>query len=235
VDFEDEVGLLATPLVTDRREAPLYSVPEAALYLHIPQETLRSWLFGRRYLKAGQRVVSRPLIEPAEPGGNRLSFYNLVEAHILKSTRQRDEVPMLAIRAALDYATGGSVKHALISRRFLTEGSALFEERLGELINSSKHGQTAFHIVAPFLERIDRDSVGDPSALYPFIPSKPASKIITIKPGVSSGAPTITGRGISVAMLSGRFRAGDSIADLANDYDLKREEVEDALAYLDAA
>jgi uncharacterized protein (DUF433 family) len=232
--FEDDTEFMAI-LPEERREVPLYSVPDSALYLHIPEKTLRSWLFGRPYPRGGGTAISRPLIEPADPSGNRLSFYNLVEAHILKSTRTRDEVPMSAIRDAIDWAIPDAPKHPLISRRFLTEGSALFEQKLGELINASKHGQVAFHILEPFLDRIDRDSTGDPSALYPFIPSKPASKVVVIKPGISSGVPTIAHTGISIPILYGRFKAGDSIADLSDDYSLKAEEVEDAIAYLDTA
>lgn len=236
-DFEPmETGFLESiQLTPERREMPVYSVSEVALYLHIPEKTLRSWLFGRPYPKGGETVTSKPLIEPADPTGNRLSFYNLVEAHILKSTRQRDDVPMSAIRDALDWVTPDNPKHPLISRRFLTEGSALFEKRLGEIYNASKHGQMAFDILGPYLERIDRDSLGDPSALHPFIPSRPKSKVVTIKPGLSSGVPTVTGTGISIPVLYGRFKSGDTIDELADDYDLNREEVEDAIAYLDIA
>jgi uncharacterized protein (DUF433 family) len=185
----------------------------------------------------GGTRVSRPLIEPADASESKLSFYNLVEAHILKSTRQRDEVPMSAIRDALDYAAGDEPpSHPLITKKFLTEGRFLFEEKLGQLVNSSKFGQLAFDpIMLSYLERIDRDSVGSPFILYPFIPNKPTSKVVAIKPSVSSGVPTVSGTGISIPILYGRFTAGDSISDLADDYELSAEKVEDAIAYLYAA
>ncbi len=74
----------------------------------------------------------------------------------------------------------------------------------------SKYGQLAFRaLMVSYLDRIDRDSVGSPSVLYPFIPTKPNSKTVAIKPSVSSGVPTVSGTGISIPILYGRFSAGD--------------------------
>jgi uncharacterized protein (DUF433 family) len=236
LEFEEDCADIVGAANIDRRELPQYSVAEVALYLHIPEKTLRSWLFGRPYTAGGQTVMFKPLIAPADPTGNRLSFYNLVEAHILKSTRERDEVPMHEIRAALDYAIADDPSpHPLITQRFETEGSALFVDKLEHLVNYSKQGQLAFKdLMRGYLDRIDRDTIG-PSGLYPFVPQKPQSKVVVIKPGVSSGVPTITGTGISVPILYGRFTAGDSIADLADDYGLTNQQVEDAIEYLSAA
>jgi len=234
----EEMKTEPTPITAgvDRREIPRYGVPEAALYLHVPEKTLRSWLYGRQYTTGGEVRFSLPLIDPADANGGRLSFFNLVEAHILKSTRERDEVPMSAVRAALDYASSEPSRHPLIEKKFVTEGRYLFEQKLEQIVNSSMFGQFAFDpIILSYLERIDRDTIGDPSALYPFVPNKPQSKVVTIKPGLSSGVPTITGTGISIPILYGRFKAGDSIDDLADDYELKSEDVKDAIAYLDAA
>jgi uncharacterized protein (DUF433 family) len=221
----------------DRREFPRYSVSEVALYLHIPERTVRSWMYPRRTSGLnGAEIVSAPLIYPADGKGNRLSFYNLVEAHILKSTRTRDEVPMSEIRAAIDYAVPSGDKHPLITREWLTEGRYLFEERFGNLLNASKQGQLAFsEVMSEYLSRIDRDTLKAPSALYPFVPNKPQSKVVTIRPGVSSGVPTITGTGISIPILFGRYIAGDSIEEMAEDYELPTEQVKDAIAYIEAA
>lgn len=103
-------------------------------------------------------------------------------------------------------------------------------------MNSSRGGQLAFNeLMLNHLDRIDRDSIGFPSVLYPFIPEKPSSRVVAIKPGVSSGVPTVAGTGISIPILFGRHNAGDSIADLAEDYDINVESIEDAIAYLAAA
>ena len=85
------------------------------------------------------------------------------------------------------------------------------------------------------LERIDRDTVGMPVAIYPEIPDKPDSKAIVIRYGVSSGAPVINGTGVLISVLWGRYQAGDGVDDLVEDYEIPKDKVEDAIAYLQAA
>ena len=79
----------------DVREHPRYSVNEAASYLDIPSSTLHSWI-------RDDGPKHRPLIYAVDPKQSLLSFYNLVEAHILVSTRRR-KIPMPKVRIAVEY------------------------------------------------------------------------------------------------------------------------------------
>lgn len=218
---------------SDPREVPRYAVSEVAVFLRLPETTLRSWLSGRTFPKSSGVGISAPLIDPADGEGSVISFYNLSEAHILKWTRQRDEVPMKAIRDALDYVSAEfPSKHPLITQKFVTDGRFLFIKRLGELINASKMGQLGHELLLN-LERIDRDTMGMPVAVYPEIPKKPDSKAVVIRYGVSSGAPVINGTGVLVSVVWGRYHSGDTVADLAQDYDIPNEMLEDAISYLE--
>ncbi len=85
----------------DRREVPRYGIEEAARCLGMSAATLNSWVHGRKYPTSGGQKFFKPLIELIAPGN--LSFYNLVEAHILLSTRKKHKVEMPAIRRAMDY------------------------------------------------------------------------------------------------------------------------------------
>jgi uncharacterized protein (DUF433 family) len=48
---------------------------------------------------------------------------------------------------------------------------------------------------------------------------------------VNFGSPTITGTGIRSDVVASRFLAGDSIADLVDDYGITQEQIEVALRY----
>jgi len=52
---------------------------------------------------------------------------------------------------------------------------------------------------------------------------------IVIDPRISFGAPTV--RGIPTWILRGRFEAGESDSDIAADFDIKKEEVREALKF----
>lgn len=69
----------------DPREVPLYSVGEASRYLHIPSATLRSWVVGRAYSTQGGESFFEPLLRLPDVDAGRLSFSNLVEAHVLRA------------------------------------------------------------------------------------------------------------------------------------------------------
>jgi hypothetical protein len=81
---------------TDRREMPRYTAPEAARLLKLPESTVWAWFFGQPNFS--------PLFDPADRRHNLLSFYNLIEAHVLSWTKQ--QYPGLKgarIRSGLEY------------------------------------------------------------------------------------------------------------------------------------
>lgn len=222
----------------DPRLSPAYSVAEAAHYLRMPEETLRSWVTGRLYPVAGKSKRSRPLIHLNDPRRQYLSFINLVEAHVLAAIRRRHGVKLPKVRTALDYVRRQfRVDYPLINQAFQTDGLDLFVERYGELINASRQGQQAMkEIIGVYLKRIERDANGLPIRLYPFTrdtqaEAAPASdpRIVVMNPAVSFGRPVIAGTGIPVSSIYERYRAGDSVAGLAGDFRLEISDIEEAI------
>src|SRR5262245_5331026 len=92
------------PNKRDLREVPMYTVAEAAHHLGLPRATLRSWVFGRHYRAGGESRLSPGIIHRPDSSDERLSFSNLVEAHVLRALRVEHEVPMPQVRKALIYA-----------------------------------------------------------------------------------------------------------------------------------
>ena len=112
----------------------------------------------------------------------------------------------------------------------------MFIRKLEGLVNASLWGQLGLApILNDYLSRIDRDTQRMPVTLYPVIPDRPSSRAVAIKYGVSSGAPVLSGTGILISVLWDRYQAGDTSEDLSADYDRPKEQIEDAIAYLEAA
>jgi uncharacterized protein (DUF433 family) len=222
----------------DRRLLPAYSLAEAAGYLSMPEETLRSWVAGRWYPVAGQAKRSRSLIRLDDPQRQYLSFINLVEAHVLAAIRRQHGVKLPKVRTALDYVKRQfKVERPLIDQTFQTDGLDLFVERYGYLINASREGQQAMkEILSVYLKRIERDARGLPIKLYPFtrdnesgsVP-KTDPRIVVMNPEVSFGRPVIAGTGIPVSSIYERYKAGDSVANLAQDFRLDTSAIEEAI------
>ncbi len=221
----------------DVREVPSYGITEAAHYLRTPRTTIRDWVTGRHYHgMAGQRF-SKPIIVLADPQAKLLSFMNLVEVHVLDAIRRDHNIPLDKVRKAVAYLSKQfPSKHPLADREFETDGINLFIQKFGRLINISQAGQLAMkEILQAHLHRIERDVSGIPVKLYPFTrkrsshDGKEEPKAIVIDPHVSFGRPVLAGTGIPTAVVAERFKAGESVDDLADDYGRKRLEIEEAI------
>ena len=222
-------------------EVPLYSVFEASRYLQIPENTLRSWVSGRSYpLRSGASRRSEPVIELADPANSRLSFSNLTEAHILDALRRQYQVELQQIRDAVNYLREQfRTQHPLVHHQMLTDGRHLFVEAAGleDVINASKHGQLAMRdLLGLHLQRVEWDKEGFVARLYPFTrsrrsPAEEASqpRVVTMDPRLEFGRPVLKVSAVPTAVIADRYKAGESIADLADDYGEDPLNIEEAV------
>lgn len=218
---------------SDVLELPSYGIVEAAHYLRIPPATIRSWVSGRHYpTKSGKQFFS-PIVHLADHENKLLSFMNLVEVHVLDAIRREHEISLDKVRIAVRFLEREfSSKHPLAEREFETDGLNLFIQKYGQLINISQDGQLAMKdLLKAYLQRIERDPFGIPVKLYPFTrkraPQEP--KAVVIDPRVSFGRPVLAGTGIATAVIAERYKAGESMDELADDYGRKRLEIEEAI------
>ena len=126
-------------------------------------------------------------------------------------------------------------RHPLIGRELETDGLNLFVEQYRQLTNISRAGQTAMReIIKAALRRIDRDLNGIPIKLYPYPRqgTRDAPAMVVIDPALSAGRPVIAGTGLATQIIAERYKLGESIGDLAYDYERPNEEIEEAIRYI---
>lgn len=222
-----------------QNDQPAYPISEAASYVRVAPATLRSWVNGRSYPKAGGTGHFRPLILPADRARGLLSFNNLVEAHVLRALRAKHGTSIRAIRTALEYAQRElGVERLLLSHELSTDAQDVFLGCYGALINLSRSGQLAMQsVLSAHLKRVDWEDSRLPVRLFPFVgPDAVAdSRHIAIDPAVGFGRPIIFRRGISTHVIVDRIDAGETVQDIAADYELATSEVEEAVVYEQAA
>jgi uncharacterized protein (DUF433 family) len=213
----------------DPREAPMYSAAEIALYTGVPASTLQYWLNGTKddpiplIVSSGEEFERR-----------RLSFSNLLEAHLLLATKTKD-IPLHRIRRGVSTLRElfPNTPHPLLAYaqqlRYAENRRLLLQDGAEDPINLSKGGQSAFGpFFSQYLHRIDWDDSG-PIRLYPI-----RSERISVDVNVAGGQPVVRGTGILAHMLLGRNRGGETVQELARDYKL-RADVKEAIRYLEAA
>jgi len=206
-------------------ELPAYTAVRAAQIVRLSPSTLRLWACGD-----GEHAA---LFAPAQASPLTLAFSNLVEAFVLASMRRVHGISMQRVRKALHYVGKKlGVDRPLIHAAFRTDGARLFVKDADQLLDVSSEGQAALkEVLDASLERIDwgRDVA---ARLYPWVRADLSSKqpkSIVIDPRRGFGQPIITGTGIEARIVTERYRAGESVAELAQDYRLKPEQIEDAI------
>lgn len=218
----------------DRRFWPRYSAKEAGRFLGMPAATLRRWfceggaggpLFPDRARAPGEELA--------------LSFMELVEAHIARRYRElgvsaarlREVRPFLLEHIDSEYP--------LASRNFQFSGAyklrdlslaqpeacnadamTVFERHEGGGSGSWRHLPG---IIDAFCQ-LNYDPVAPRSLAYRFYPFGRDVPIV-IYPPCGSGRLTVEGHNLLAEILAGQHRGGDSIADLAEDFELSEDTV----------
>jgi len=141
-----------------------------------------------------------------------LSFYNLVECHVLAAIRREHGVTLQRVRRALAVVRKRQkVQRPLLDQDFETGGVDLFVRELDRLVRVSE-GDWQYAIreaVEASLRRVERDANGLPIRLFPFVgPARAdAPRIVEVDPSRAFGRPTLTGTGIPTAEIASRARA----------------------------
>jgi uncharacterized protein (DUF433 family) len=214
-------------------------VTEAARYLRLPAATLRSWVLGRPYATAAGPKHWAPLLKLAQREPPVLSFNNLIEAHVLRALRTEHGVPLDAVRKALRFAERElDIKQLLLREELRTAGGTLFLDQYGKLIDLSASGQLAMRkAFEAHLKRVEWGELRFPVRLYPFLATEAAgdARPIVIDPQISFGRPVVQGAFVSTRTIVDRIDAGESVEDVARDYEIGEEAVEEAVLYERAA
>ncbi len=233
-------------VTTDRRstavhDEPAYRASEVAHVLALPSATVQAWSFGHDYLHSdGTRKRFARVIEPADARKRLLSFANMCELHLLGVIRRHHRVQLPQVRKAVAYMQRrlGEAR-PLLSRQLRTNGIDLFVESAGQLLNVSKEGQQALRDdFERALSRVDFNRQGDAIRLFPF--TKPTAysheeqpRTVVVDPQRSFGRPVVIGAYVRTEVIKDRFLAGDSMAEMADDYRVSVAEIEEAIRFED--
>lgn len=212
-----------------------YSVSEAAELTKVKPATITNWFRsgpdGRPALLFAERA--RAAGEPV-----RLSFLELVELAVAGEFRRR-EITLRQIRNARDFllahfdgghpfavedvrTISGRVIHAGGSRA-MTAAAAI--DAGDDLIQALFEGFEAYA-----RERFDYER----GWAIRFFPAG-RDEELNVDPRYRGGQLTVSGRGITARTIAGRFKGGESVEYLAEDYDISPAAVESSIRFFAAA
>lgn len=163
-----------------------------------------------------------------------MPFVGFAEAYVL-ATFRRARVPMQRIRPAVEVLSREiGIEHALASRNLYTDGAEVLfdyaEERSDDNVRELvvvRTGQKQFsELVRDFLQRI---TYGDDGwATQVKLPTYGRADVV-VDPHIAFGLPIVTRGGARVEDLVDRFLAGDTIGEIADDFEVPADQIEDII------
>ena len=202
-----------------RLDLPAYQVGEAARYTHVHPNTVSAWH------KIEQRLLS------ARQKRAQLSYLQLIELAVVAGFRKaKFRVP--EIRAAREFIQKNlDSRHPFAEYKFRHYGKSLFtnfkEGGAHRLFKANQEGQLAWEdFIGPVLKEFDYEDDGGIAVRWHV---GGAGSPIIIDPRISFGAPSVSGT--PTWILKGRFDAGESDSEIAEDFRLKVSDVRAALKF----
>jgi uncharacterized protein (DUF433 family) len=219
-----------------RFSEPLYTVAEAARFLGVPPSTLATW--ARGYLR---RPPNRPLVRGAQiiaainapRNYPTIPFVGLAEGMVVAAFRHAG-VSLQHIRravSALEKEIG--LEHALASRKLYTDGAVILydyaethDEELAGLTEVVSRQRVFSPVIEEYLRRIEYAQDDWAGRLISPATSRP---VVMVDPERSFGQPIFIHGAVRVEDVIDRWRAGDALGDVAEDFGVPPEDVEDVL------
>lgn len=226
----------------DRFDDPLYTLADGARFADVPASTLATWAHGYVRRPPGRPAVTgAPIITVTGRSTGKqpvLPFIGLVEALTLAAIR-RTGVPLQRIRPALDALEKEfGLPHALANRRLHTDGAEVLydlgehsaDDRIRRDLRSLvvvRNGQRVLtEVVQEYLREVvfDRDGYAESVQLPAY-----AQAHVVVDPLRGFGQPIFASGGARLDDAIAMFRAGESIAVVADEYGMAPSEFEDAV------
>jgi uncharacterized protein (DUF433 family) len=213
---------------------PLYTVAEAARFLGVPTSTLGTWARGYVRRPPGRtETTAAPIITStrAQPGDPSIPFVGLTEGLVVAAFR-RAGVSMQHLRKAvrvLEREIG--FRHALASKRLYTDGARVIydyaRERGDEELTVVVTQQRVFaDVVHEYLQRIE---YGPDDWAIRLISPATRERVIMVDPSRSFGQPIFVHGAVRVEDVVDRWKAGEALSAVADDFGVPQEDVEEVL------
>lgn len=192
----------------------MYDVVEAARLIRATPATVQRW---------GQTKRTRgALVEPSLDG--LYSFHDLISLVVVAQLARERHLPLPVIANGIrtleqDLQTPRPLAHVEVRDNLATVGRAFFARRGGEWRDIGKGGQGAFQdMLVTDLRRVE---YGDDKLAAIWRPRDG----VWLNPRVQAGAACLDNTRIPTATVVQIINSGDTVYDVAGDYDLDLDEV----------
>ena len=220
-----EMTQSAPPAWLRRLYLPSYRIVDAARYADTSPQRVTYWFYGGGDL--GPALGGKEKLAP-------LSYLQLIEVAFVATFRDAG-LSLQKLRRTRDYVSQVfKIDYPFARLQFKTDGLNVFLDLatefpdlgLDEVVVASQHGQQVWRdIVRNRFAQFEYDDSHNLALVWH--PSPENHPLVVIDPRKKFGAPSI--RGIPTWTLASRKTAGESVGEIAYDFGLEDDEVEQGL------
>ena len=218
----------------------VYDLAEAEQLTKVPKQRIKRWSVGYDYRYKGELRHTPAIIAttlPHENGTPILDFSDLLEVRFLNAFKEHG-VSLKAIRIAAQHAKELLGRHHPFSTRiFKTGGQTILAEVVREtegetadkhLIDLVKNQYVFREIISPSLYAgFDFNELEEPFRWWPL----GKGRRVVLDPQRAFGAPIVVESGVPTRILYNSMKAEQSLEFVADLYEVKRQEVIDAVEF----
>jgi uncharacterized protein (DUF433 family) len=205
----------------------IYSAPDVAYILNIERPVINkifNGLFDAKYECVSQDPYSTKKLL-------RATFYGLIEIAVIIDLR-KNRIPLVEILKARQWLKE-KFNHLYpfatqdIINTIMKAGNKIIFDDNGNLLSLGGSNQLNFYFITEFCKKIDFDSNGLVTRLYPVA----NSKSIIMDPNVGGGRPCIAEGEIWVEMIKSTYKENNSVENTAKLWNISERLVNDAISF----
>lgn len=204
----------------------IYSVPDLAFILRLPQSKVRRWMNDFWDERLGEKYHGR--YSWGEGRERATNFYTLIEFYVFYQLRESNVSTRTILRAHEAMAQQLKTPYPFASSQVLTDGkSILYALEDGTTIKADHSKQIAFkEIIEDFCKKIEFSKGKLAERFYPL----GKEHHIVVDPHHQFGQPVIEKTNLLAETIYDLYHAGESKEFLSRLYDISIKEVNDAVA-----
>lgn len=219
------------PMAASLLDRAIYSYADVDRLIGLPAGTARRWLNGYER----NHTFYEPVLRPEPDDRDVVTWGELVESRLLAEFRTQ-RVPIQRMRPAIVRLRREFGPYPLAQARpFLEASGRELVRRVQQEVSLDAPLQLVVVrndqlILSTASERFN-DSVQFASGVVESLAPLHSTPMIRLDPQRAFGQPIITGRSVRTSALVENFRAGTSVHELAELYELDTNEIEEALRF----
>ena len=204
----------------------IYTVPDLALILQLPQPKVRRWLtdFYDQRLAGDKGSYSW-----GEGKDRATNFLTLIEFYIFYMLREQKIGAGKILEAHKHMSKELKTPYPFASYKLLVNKKGiLYEVNSDTWVHADKSNQIIIHkLIEDFFKKIDFSDNALAKRFWPL----GKNHSIVVDPHHQFGQPVINGTNINAATLFSMYQSGEPLSTIGILYDLTEEQVNDAIAF----